>query len=193
MHPPTLLRRLPPAPLAALTLALLAACQGNGVPTGPRPLDGTGALAVRAGVQAAAYRVQAEAHPYTPVDVAGVVLTLHVLSSPDAESAAIATSPTLAPAAFATPFVFSHLKLGTTFRVRGTAYDAGATVISRPSPSYLDILIANDDAPVVGNLAIRLQDALFDGTATSGGFGSPIPASQPYASPSDPPAFALQP
>lgn len=170
-------RRIPAGAALAVLLAGAAACQAP-QPTirleEPRELR----ISLALGPAGGGRPLLGLAAPYTASDVTGVSVSLYELTPAEA---LVATVPTLAPAAFATPLVFRHLLPARTYRVRGSAYRNGVA-ISEPSPSYTDISVGWDDAPAMARLPIKLADTPFDGSVTGaltlvpGGLGGPSPS-----------------
>ncbi len=66
---------------------------------------------------------------------------------------------------------FGNLKHNTAYRIRAYAYfSAGTgTKISADATSYVDVTVATDDAPALGNLVVSLIDQTFSGSTTSDG------------------------
>ncbi|MBM3274092.1 MAG: hypothetical protein FJZ00_02985 [Candidatus Sericytochromatia bacterium] len=65
---------------------------------------------------------------------------------------------------------FSKLGFDTTYRIRAYAYaDAGTAqlISTSDSRSYVDVVIARDDRPVVATLPVKLLDKAFDAQATA--------------------------
>lgn len=112
-----------------------------------RPFNGTarfGAVAVTDGLAYAAAQIQR------------IVLTAYDAAAP----AVAVTSTTLTAGAWQAPVALANLAAGHTYTVRAVAYDAGNAVISTDDArSATDVAIADDTAPALGALKVRLLDA----------------------------------
>lgn len=63
---------------------------------------------------------------------------------------------------------FSHLKAGTTYRIKTYAYLANSALISHDdATSWLDVTLGTNDAPSIAALPVHLIDIPFEGQGTS--------------------------
>ncbi len=167
------------APVLIAALLALAACQaappvvptafpagGFTVATAPR---GTGRLAVtplyRAGV---ARQLLAAVTPKTLASISHMEIKIYSLAG--AVETLEGTADVQA-ADLLNTITFGNLENGVTYRIRAFAYETGDTSqkISLDASSFVDLVVGTDDAPVLGNLVVQLQDVTFSGESTATG------------------------
>ncbi|MBO9541927.1 hypothetical protein J7643_15170 [bacterium] len=171
--------------IALLAGALaLSACSYAPVMTGNIPSQsamvakGKGVLTLQPQVNAGGYRLQSIVSPYTKASIQHLVVKVFALVNgvevPVIDGQGNQVSADLLNSELDDPVTFGNLMIDTTYRIRCYAYKAagtaGADLIStNDSQSYVDVVVANDDRPVMASLKVKLIDVIFNGEATSSG------------------------
>jgi len=160
---------------AALLLALGCAAAPQLAWNGP-PGPGEGSLLIEPQVNSGRWATQAVVAPWTLASVDHVRIQPYYLDGSTETPVTSGGGPLfkqVARADLAQPLRFLHLRIHTTYRIRGFAYSAAAeapaSLISKDSQSFLDIVVDNVDQAVAATLSIQLADVPFSGQATASG------------------------
>jgi hypothetical protein len=163
-----------PRYLTILAALALAACQAAPAPQAvmsfPGMIPGRGAIALAPTVvRGGARQLLTVVAPWTEASIDHLVVKLY---HPDAPTVPRQTL-TVGNAQLYNAIVFSNLAPNTTYRVTADAYrapgEAPADRISNPATSYVDVVVADDDRPAMGNLVVDLEDVTFAGEARTSG------------------------
>lgn len=125
-----------------------------------KPLVGQATLMLRPQVLT---QTQTVVTPYTKASIDHLSLELYQAGNPT-----MLAQRTLSAADLDRWVTFSRLKAQTSYKVKALAYTAGNTLISTTdTDSWSEFSVANDDAPTVGTIKVKLINLPFNGEGTS--------------------------
>lgn len=165
-------------PSLLLTGLVLAGCQA--VPVAPAPASvapapaerpATGVARVTPSFRDGAVRRLLTAYTaYTQASINHMQVKLFTVTAGPTETQ-VGSTVDVAAADLTKTITFGNLAHNTDYRIRAYAYlTAGTTTpISDDATSYVDVSVATDDAPALGNLVVSLIDQTFSGSTTSDG------------------------
>lgn len=143
----------------AISVLLMGGCAAI------QPTTRQAALILKPQILTGAY-TQATVPLYTKSTVEALILELFTVNEGVAQPLGI--QKTLLNSQLDNPLVFSSLRDHTTYRIKASAYASNSLLISTADASCsTDVVLTNDDQPVIVPIKVQLKNSPFEGTASS--------------------------